>query len=537
MKKMNLVRAACLLGIASAGMIGCGDDDGERTSSDASAATTFDGATPGGDAAGPRPLLDAGLVSGEEVNGGASDGGVTAVDASALANAPLPARTLLTGPEATGVCELLVDDASCDKTKLPIVFVHGTVANADSFAHPAKLFASNGYCPDRIRGIEYHSLIGSVGDGGFVLDRAATYAGAKKAIDAEIAALQAEFGVTQVDLAGHSQGAAHGATYAAENPTKVAHYVHMAGGELAADPGGVPTLSLSSIGDRPVNSKVTKNVVFQDPWLDHSAVSCSTESFVEMYKFLNAGAEPKYTTVQCGSPIVLEGKAQTLGENKPLPGSKIEVHELHDEPWQRGAPVQSFIIGPDAKFGPFEAKPGVAYEFVLVPAPDDTTRRLAHSYFPPFVRSNRLLRLNFESKDPIAGATSTRVNVDPSFSVIVPRTLQKAFLADRDTLTVDGREVLSRATTLTVAPATGMVRSAVIVAFYLFDRSITPGARGPGDGVSTGESILSGPFQNSADLFIPAAPAKFVQVGYNGRTLKVPNWPSSTHSPSVVFVN
>ena len=50
------------------------------------------------------------------------------------------------------------------------------------------------------------------------------------------------------------QGGGHGGTYTAENPDKVAHYINLAGADLAADPGGVPTLNLSSIGDRPVDA-------------------------------------------------------------------------------------------------------------------------------------------------------------------------------------------------------------------------------------------------------------------------------------------
>src|SRR4051794_8800839 len=41
-------------------------------------------------------------------------------------------------------CERLVNDADCDKSLRPIVFVHGTTANGDSFAHPAMILASNG---------------------------------------------------------------------------------------------------------------------------------------------------------------------------------------------------------------------------------------------------------------------------------------------------------------------------------------------------------------------------------------------------------
>jgi len=537
MNKAGWIRAGSLLLATSVGVLtGCADEANKPVATDASAATGSDSGSSTGskDSGAPTATVDAGRPPTPS-----TDAGPPVIDAAAaIDNATLPAAENLSGPEGTGVCEAMVNDQDCDKTKLPIVFVHGTVANADSFAHPAKLFASNGYCPDRIRGIEYHSLIASADAGAaFVLDRAATYAAAKAAIDAEIASLQAEFKVDKVDLAGHSQGAGHGAVYVGENPSKIAHYINLAGGELKADPGGVPTLNLSSIGDRPVDAGTAKSVIFQDPWLDHSAVSSSTESFVEMYKFLNDGKEPKYKTVQCGSPITIEGKARTFAENAFLPGSKVEVYELGDAARERGAPVQSYTLTADAKFGPFEAKPGVAYEFKMVPPEGDTTRRPGRAYLAPFVRSDRLLRFNFETKDPVAAATSGQVNRDPSFAVIIPRSRQKAFLAQRDSLTIDGFEVLSRGTTMTVAPATGMVRSAVTVAYYLYDRSLTPGTFGPGDGKTTGESIIKGTFVNSADVFVPSATPKFVEVKYGGRTIKVPNWPSASEGASVVFLN
>jgi pimeloyl-ACP methyl ester carboxylesterase len=586
MQRAGYMRAGWLLVAAGLSLsAGCSDDDSPDVDRDAGAASAadagsstpepFDGSTT------PTPTKDSGPTptprdSGRDVtpsrdggptpelsDGGDIDAGVDGavasdaapaapidaavadaradagppVDAAAvIANVVLPRPEDAGGPEVTGQCGAMVNEANCDESKLPIVFVHGTVANADSFAHPAKLFASNGYCASRIRGIEYHSLIGVPDAGTFTLDSEATYAAAKAAIDQEIARLQEQLGVTKVDLAGHSQGAAHGARYARENPAKVAHYLHLAGRELTEDPGGVATLSLSSIGDRPLNSKTTANVVFQDQWLDHSAVASSTESFVEMYKFLNDGEQPRYQTVRCGMPIILEGRAQTFADNSPLPGGRIEIHEVGDAPRATNAtPVASYQLENNGSWGPFTARRNVAYEFKLVPPPGDTTRRPSHIYLPPFVRSDRLLRFNFETKDPIAGATSMKVNRDDSFAVIIPRSRQKAFLAERDSLAVDGFQILTRANTLTVEA--GKAKSAVEVAFYLFDKSLTDPAYGPGDRTTTGETVVNGSFVNSADVYIPAATPKLVDVTYNGRTLKVQNWPSATEGTSVVMIN
>lgn len=444
-------------------------------------------------------------------------------------------------------CEVLVNDSDCDKTLRPIVFVHGTVANGDSFAHPALILASNGYCPDRIRGIEYHSLVAAdagvvdtdagLSEAGrpatFVLDRAEAYRRAAADIDRAIEELRRETGFDKVDLAGHSQGSGHGSTYAGMNADKVAHYIHLAGAQLPADPGGVPTLCLSSIGDRPVTCGTTKNVTFQDNTLDHSAVASATEAAIEMYKFLNDGKEPQYKEIQCGSPILLEGRAQTFAENTILVGSKVEIYKLGDSPRERGKPEASYTIAADGKFGPFEAERGASYEFKLVPQPDDTTRRVARAYYPPFKRSDRLLRFNFETKDPVASATSALVNRGPGFSVVIPRTRQKAFLYDRDSLKVNGREIITKANTWNEMTN----HSNVTVAYYLFDKSLTHPAYADGDKTSSGESIISGAFVNSADMYFSAEQPAWITVDFNGQSMKIPNWPSVPDGASVVFLN
>jgi pimeloyl-ACP methyl ester carboxylesterase len=459
-------------------------------------------------------------------------------------------------------CERLVNDRDCDKSKRPIVFVHGTVANGDSFAHPALILASNGYCPDWIRAVEYHSLVAPAdagasdagapsmdggasdagvadagGDGGrppaFMLDRVEAYRRASMDIDRVIAELREATGFEKVDLAGHSQGSGHGSTYAGMNPDKIEHYVHLAGSMLAADPGGVPTLCVSSTGDRPVTCGTTANVTFDDTELDHSGVASSTEAALEIYKFLNGGEEPTYDEVQCGSPITLEGRAPTFADNTFLVGAKVEIFVLGDSPRERGEPEASFTLTSNGNFGPFEAKPGVYYEFKLTPPPGDTTRRVAHAYKPPFKRSDRLLRFNFETKDPVASATSAQVNRHDSFAVVIPRTLQKAFLYPRDSLKVNGTEVLTRATTWNEA----MGRPTTTVAYYLYDKSLTAPSYGPGDMMSTGESIVSGAFVNSADMFISAAESEWITIEFNGQTMKVPNWPSASEGASVIFLN
>jgi hypothetical protein len=352
-----------------------------------------------------------------------------------------------------------------------------------------------------------------------LLDSEASYADVKPKIDQAIAELLAATGADKVDILGHSQGGRHATRYVRENPGKIAHYINLAGGEIGENPGGVPTLCLSSIGDRPMNCVTTRNVIHQDPNLDHSAVASSSESFAEIYKFLNNDKEPSYRNVQCGRPVTLEGKALTLGDNAVVPGTKIEVYELTTDPRMRAAPVMVFQVGADGKFGPWEAKPNVHYEFKLIPGDGGRPRRV---YMRPFRRSERLLRFTLESKNPVASMTSSMVNIDDSFALFAVRRRERAFLFGRDSLKIEGFETINM---LNAAPR------ATTVALYLFDKA-------PSDKLSSGGSILSGPFINSADVYIPAAPPAYIKVDFGGSpTMLVPNWPSNSEGPAIVIID
>jgi len=412
-------------------------------------------------------------------------------------------------PTLPAGCNAMIQEAQCDRSKRPIVLIHGTVGSGDNFANPMELFASNGYCSDMIRAVDYNSL-GSTPDA---------------ELDALIEELRRDYGHEKVDLMGHSQGAGHGARYSGAHPDKVANYVHCAGQQLASDPGGVRTLCLSSTGDRPVTCGTSANTTFQDDTVDHFAVASSTGSFEEMYKFLNDGEEPKYTEVQCGSPIVLHARAVTFPDSQYVVGAKVEVFELGDSPRDRSTPFKSFVVGADGYIDPFEAKRGVAYEFTMT-SPAGDPRPVRRTYLPPFKRSDRLIRLLYRTTSEQWAATSNSVDYNDAHAVIIARHKKGAFLSGRDSLTVDGFEAIN--------PVSAPPRTTV-VGMYLYDKAVgTPD--GPGNGVSDGGSIITATFINSSDVFIPSSPPAFVELNFNGQKLKVPNWPSATDGMSLVLL-
>jgi pimeloyl-ACP methyl ester carboxylesterase len=409
------------------------------------------------------------------------------------------------------VCPVMVNDKECDRDKRPIVFIHGNSSAGDSFSHPAQLFASNGYCALRIRAIDYDAITRG--------DDAANYAKVADQLDKLLLELDERFGAKKVDLFAHAQGAAYAARYVAAHKERFAHYVHIAGGVLLSNPGGVDTLCLSSTGDRPVTCETTKNVTFPSDQMDHFAVCSSSEAFREMYGFLNDGAVPAYDTVQCGDPVVIEGRALAFGDNERMAGGVVEVYELGADPRQRGMALTTLEIHDDGSVDPWTVHRGVAYEFKLLAKTGDG-RATRYVYFPPFKRSDRLLRFTFESRNEAALATSRMANLSDATAAMWIRRKQGAFLAGRDQLMVNDFPAVNAEDAMPRATITGL---------YVLDQN--------GDMQSGGGSVIRETFVGGTDVYLQTALPAFIDVSLNGEHLKVPNWPSKTSGLSIVWVD
>ncbi len=418
-------------------------------------------------------------------------------------------------------CEVIVADEDCDQTQRPFVFVHGTFGSGIDFARVALLMGSNGFCQDRIVGVEYNSL----GD-----DPAAD-----GTIDAVIEAVLAETGFDQVDLAGHSQGTRHCGSYLAvpEQAAKVAHYINYSG---SPDVGDTKTLSLSSEKDlnntprHATGSDVTA-ITFLDE--DHFAVAAATSAFVETYRFLK-GEEPEYTTVQCGqNPIEIEGIAESFADNVPITG-RMEIRPLGDTPRDESAePIHVPGTG-DGRFGPIELRRNVAYEFKGF---DENDQLVGHVYFPPFKRSNRLVRILAPSANPmIAGASTDLIVRGPGHTAVIARWMGGAFRHDLGaSLKIDGVEVLTDEN----AGATAMQDPNLdggVVGFFLSDYN------------TNGETDLglytSAPFLSYSDVFIDASEPAFIEMVFTAgsedetvvdETLKISNWRSDSELTMIYF--
>lgn len=396
-------------------------------------------------------------------------------------------------------CPVIVSEADCDTSLRPIVFVHGTFGSGDNIANVANLFGSNGYCQKRFVAIEYNSIPG-IGES------------PDAKIDALIDQVLAETGQDQVDLMGHSQGTGHCVRYLNDSAhaAKVAHYVNLSGN--TTPPAGVPTLSLSSdndLGEAPhhATGDDVVAVTFDDE--DHVDVAASDAAFVEIYKYL-IGEDPQYTEVQCAEEeIELAGIAETFGDNVPQPMGRLDVYEIdaQDAPRTRGEPLMTITASATGVIAPVKLKRLTAYEFR---AYDGDGALVGQMYFAPLKRSHYLARFLAPPSGLVASLTTDNVVISPNHSVLVGRYIRGSFRHDMGhSLKVNGTEVLTD---------DNAGRTATTVGLFMADQNENM--------QSDLGSAFTAPFVVGTDVFVDANTPAWIELEWNGETMRVPNWPA-----------
>jgi hypothetical protein len=467
-----------------------------------------------------------------------ADAGTTTTGVDAGIDAAIPPA----GVDA--MCPVVVKDSDCDKNQRPFVFVHGTYGSGANFGAVAMLLGSNGFCQDRIVGVEYNSVVGTNTDTliDSVIDKVLAD---PKNVDAS------GHPFTQVDIAGHSQGTSHCGTYlngSAAHAAKVAHYFNFSG---VPNIGTVPTLSISSmhdLGGRPNHATGASvctsgpgeapvpagcnvvQVTFTDQ--DHFACAASRDSFVAVYTYLK-GKAPQYTSVQCGDVVTVSGISETFADNVPVTG-KIVLTELGDTPRMPGLQVNMDPPDASGNFGPIQLKRNVAYEF----AGYDTNGKLVgYSYFTPFKRSNRLVRLLTPSTNAlVASQTTDKIVRGPNHSAIVALWAGGGFRQDLGaSMKVNGMEVLTDQNAGATALGSANLAGGV-VGFFMYDANMNM--------MSDLGLVTSSSFIAYTDVFMDATTPGFINLAltagsedpaYVGVTAKIPNWPSKDALMSVTF--
>ncbi|MBC7380897.1 MAG: twin-arginine translocation pathway signal [Burkholderiaceae bacterium] len=162
--------------------------------------------------------------------------------------------------------------------------------------------------------------------------------------------------------------------------------------------------------------KGATNVVL--PRVDHRETAFSQAAFNAMYSFLT-GRAPSASGIEPEAQVVLNGritgqgadsldpKSGNVANNLPVPGAQLAIYPTDAVTGARkGGAVLTRTVGADGVWGPFNAQPGVPYEFVVA-APGYATTHIYRSAFP---RSSSVVTLRAEriaDADKTAGAIVT----------------------------------------------------------------------------------------------------------------------------------
>ena len=334
----------------------------------------------------------------------------------------------------------------------PIVFVHGNGDTAALWITTLWRFESNGWPRERLHAVDIPYPAARSDDAKPQPGRSSTTE-AMQFLAAEVDKVLAATGAKQVVLVGNSRGGYAIRNYIANGggAAKVSHAVlggtpnHGVWANAGFQPGsefngagpfltglnapkgaernevtpGVKWLTLRS--DR--NDKYAQpdgrwigapgtptGVTFDGPALkgatnevlanaDHREVSFGPQAFAHTFRFIT-GREPATTSITPQAAIVLDGKVSGYGvdndpakgsdpTNLPLDGATVEVHAVDPATGERRATVHRQTIDADGRWGPFNADPKAAYEFV-VSAPGYAT---THIYRSPFPRSSDIVNL------------------------------------------------------------------------------------------------------------------------------------------------
>lgn len=416
-----------------------------------------------------------------------------------------------------------------DTSRLPIIFVHGQNGAGDQFERQSMHFTSNGYPPSWIVPFDYSTADGMRRGRGArdVNEERATTQPLDELIDAVIK----RTGHDKVNLVGHSRGTFESAVYLNDpaRAAKIAHYATI-GGADATNPNGVPSISVSGVGDiRPGPAASNGGAVGWMPaYQDHVMVCTSDESFWEVFTFFNDGEKPKTLEMIPEEKPQVAGYVKSYIHNKPLEDASVEVWEVAQETGARTSEKALITLDVDKNgaWGPFSAKPGQHYEFVVHGTAVEVSPRFFRT---PFTHSDRFVYFRIaaaaEDYTPSPFSEHPELLTDKSAAFVV-RHQNGALLPGVMTLSINGTELIVDP----ILPTTTDARQNPTVALYILDGN----ANGKTD--MTRVESFGGAFVASADVFVAANPKGTVAFRLNDHVLNVPALSGAEAGPiSVIF--
>ena len=196
----------------------------------------------------------------------------------------------------------------------------------------------------------------------------------------------------------------------------------------------------------------------------------------------------------------------------------------------RDEPYATFELGADGGFRPVELETGTHYEYALS---TDETPVTHHLYLQPYLRSSHLVRL---LSSPPDGDTRANTNVGDDHAAVIAirmREWHATGYADVLEISVDGGEPVDAITDFVGNGAIGL---------HIHDDAATPGQLDAG-----AAPLFRRPAVPERHRRLPPGIARRRRTitvtnlprgdASDPQVLNVPNWPSSTHSISVVFTD
>lgn len=463
--------------------LGCQDSDSAANPSLESAMSTADGA-----------VLDARTVDGAVIDMTTVNDGSVSTDATIFDDAGM-----------------LPPTHACDDSHPPVVMAHGFLGSGDTWAKQVQRFVANGICGNRFYAFDWNSL-----------DREADHDGT---LDTFIDTVRSRHEAHTVDLFGHSAGGGLGYTYLNDlrRASKVRKYVHIASfpseGPAGPEDSPVPTLNLWSSADTVVEGMDipgASNTVLANT--DHYAVATSADSFRAIYEFLY-DHEPATVDPISTLRSRVQGRLVSLGENTPQLGGSVEVWTLDPHTGRRVRATRRFLVGEDGQWGPMGVQADQYYEFVGKTAEEGDP--VVRYFREPFGADQLHAYVRtFPGPGSIAGILTTLIPQSEDKSSLVVFNSSQAFLAGRDSLTLNGRELLTEQSASAANTS---------IALFLFDID--------NDNQPGGQSALFDmfPFLAAVDVPIQAEDDEFMTLDFNGRVLHLPKAPASTGILIAVF--
>ncbi len=453
----------------------------------------------------------------------ARSGAATVPDAGPAADALVDAATSMdAAPEQDSAVDAapwtrpgreVFDTPDCNAEAPPLILIHGMLEAGDAYAPHIRRFVANGHCAGRYYSFDWDPINRDVDP--------------VPVLAALVDEVLATHGVEQVDLVGHSAGAGLAYGYAGD-PARAAtirRYVHAGAFAPDAPPGSVeapiPMLNLWSAGDAIAEGQDVvldgiSNVQLETE--DHYAVITSEASFTAIYTFLYESAPTTTTALDSDSPWIA-GRAVSLGENAPAADSRLTLWRLEGASGQRLEVTAQETLGDDGWWGPLEPTPDTYYE-MMVDVPDRNVPDVRY-FRRPFAGDDGFVYLRtFPSPGSLASILLSQIPTSDDRVSLVIFNARSAFLAGRDSVTLDGRELVDEE----VASA-----SDTAIALFVFDIDR--------DGAEGGQSALFEmfPFLSAIDLPLEPDSGESITLEFNGRKLRVPRAPASEGVLVAVF--